>query len=36
MHLGIERIPQTLVMGIAVMIQDDVLVQRLELHHVTS
>jgi hypothetical protein len=35
-HLGIEGIPQALVVRVAVVIQDDVLVHRFELHHVTS
>jgi len=33
-HFGIERIPQALVVRVAVVVQDDVLVHRLKLHHV--
>ena len=31
-HLGVERLPQALVVRVAVVVQDDLLVQRLELH----
>src|SRR6266567_1847946 len=35
MDLGVERLPQALVVRVPVVVQDDLLVQRLDLHHAT-